>query len=136
MNLYSLIFPAESRTFPFMRWVRIILRTMHLTGMAGMTGLYFSVPLNYQYYPFAMLTFTTGFFLVALELWSNGVWLIQLRGMAVCLKLFILSFLIVTPHHGLAVMMLLIIISGVISHAPGHVRYYSILHGRSISGME
>ncbi|MDH3974588.1 MAG: hypothetical protein OEV42_09960 [Deltaproteobacteria bacterium] len=115
-----------------MRWLKISLRTLHLAGMAGMAGIFFSTPPNYHYYPFVILIYVTGFLFVAIELWSNGVWLIQLRGMAIYLKLVILSFLFALPGHEITMIIFLIIISGMISHAPADVRYYSIFHGRRI----
>jgi len=118
-----------------MRWLKITIRTMHLTGIAGMSAMFFSTPVNYDYYPFAILLYSSGLLLMTLEIWSNGVWLIQLRGIAIYLKLIILSFLYICPGHGTLMMTLLIVISGIISHAPADVRYYSIVHGRRISSL-
>lgn len=136
MSLYSLIFPAENRSFPLMRWLKITLRTIHLVGIAGMGGIFFSTPPNYQFFPFAVLLFLSGSFFVAIELWSNGVWLIQLRGIFIYLKLFFLSFIYIIPGYEIIIIILLIIISGFISHAPANVRYYSLFHGKRISSLQ
>jgi hypothetical protein len=60
-----------------------------------------------------------------LEIWCNGIFLIQLRGIAMVVKLLLLAgslYLNKDPY----VMILVILISGIISHAPGKVRYYIV----------
>ena len=130
----SLFFPPKSRIFPGQRWVKIALRSLHLVGMAGIGSILF-VP----EFPFlagsAKLLVFTGVAIAAIELWSNGVWLIQVRGLAIVLKIILLLLI---PSAGGAAQLLLIIvivISGVISHAPGDVRYYSLFHGRRIDSL-
>ena len=41
MHLKQLLFPAESRFLPGQRWVNILLRTLHLIGIAGLGGGFF-----------------------------------------------------------------------------------------------
>jgi len=56
------------------------------------------------------------------------------RGQAIFLKLFLLStvfWLFDEPQS--SVYLLVILISGVISHAPGKVRYYSLWHGKVLT---
>jgi hypothetical protein len=68
--------------------------------------------------------------LIILELFSNGIWLIQLRGIAIIIKLILL---ICMPYfNGLEsyILILVIVISGIMAHAPGDVRYFSVIHGK------
>lgn len=130
--MLDLLFPVRNRPFPAKRWTRIALRSAHLVGTAGVGGgyLYGAAPGLWQ--PYLWLTVASGVALVLLEVWSNGVWLIQLRGVAVLAKLALLGWMAHSPGHAALALILVVVISGVISHAPASVRYYSLLHGRRI----
>lgn len=132
MEIYKYIFPENSRTFNYKRWFKICLRTIHLIGISGMgSGYYFRTP-EKLLLPFIYLTIFSGILLVFLEIWSNGIWLIQLRGIAIYVKLILLATLPLISGHPVTVLIIVIVISGLISHAPGDVRYYSLLHGKRI----
>ena len=128
MSIRERLFPAESRQFPGQRWVNISLRTLHLIGLAGI-GSGFLYPAHadasnvYLY-----LTLVSGLMLTLISIWSNAIWLVQLRGQAIILKLLLLALIPLWPMLSGVLLILVIIISGYISHAPGDVRYYSIYH--------
>ncbi len=135
MRIKQLLFPACSRLFPGQRWVNITLRTLHLIGLAGIGAGYLypvgvAIPSGYMY-----LTIASGVAMVLISLWSNAIWLIQLRGQAILLKLLLLICAMVWPGAAGWLLLLVIIISGYISHAPGDVRYYSIYHRRRIEAL-
>lgn len=131
-SLLHACFPRESRGFPGKRWVNITLRSLHLAGTAGTgAGLLFAVPAA-QWQPYLWLTVISGALMVALQLWSNAVWLLQLRGLAIALKLVLLGAALVWPAAGATLFLAVVLISGVISHAPGDVRYHSLWHGRRL----
>lgn len=126
-----MIFPAQSRSFPGQRWVNILLRTLHLIAICGVAaGALFQVEqelwLNYLY-----LTLLSGSGMILIEVWNNGIWLIQLRGLVTLLKLLILSVAFVSGYQPYMIYTALVL-SGIIAHAPGKVRYYSIFHNRVI----
>ena len=126
MSLYRAIFPRENRTFPGKRWVETGMRTVHLIGTAGIGGgfLWGADPAHWM--PFLWLTVLSGLGMAVLQVWGNGVWLVQTRGLTVLLKLVLLLVLMVTqPRADLFI--LVIVISGVVSHAPASLRYYSPL---------
>ncbi|HXK57868.1 MAG TPA: hypothetical protein PLZ16_14610, partial [Gammaproteobacteria bacterium] len=87
MQLKRLLFPAESRFFPGQRWVNILLRTLHLIGIAGVGGGFFYPADGDLWRSFFDLTLWSGVGLTAIAVWNSGVWLIQLRGQAILLKL-------------------------------------------------
>lgn len=131
-RLFRLCFPAESRSFPGKRWVNITLRSLHLAGTAGTgAGMLFGVP-PAQWQGYLWLTVISGLLMVALQLWSNAVWLLQLRGLAIGLKLLLLAAALRWPHAGPPLLLAVVLLSGVISHAPGNVRYHSPWHGRRL----
>lgn len=125
MNYTKILLPQQSRTFTGQRWLSILLRTLHLIGVSGVGAAFlFSVSKD-QWQPYMLLTITSGCAMVILEVWSNGIWLIQLRGFSTLLKLLILSLMFVFEPQAY-ILFSIIIIAGLMSHAPGNIRYLSI----------
>ncbi|MGD8384340.1 MAG: hypothetical protein PVF89_02920 [Lysobacterales bacterium] len=115
------------------RWSKISLRTLHLLGVAGvgggvLLGLEQALWLNYWY-----LALLSGTLMMLMDVISNRLWLVQVRGLAVTLKLVLLVLIGTAPAWDRALVVLVIVISSVISHAPGAVRYYSLYHRRVIN---
>lgn len=110
----------------------IVIRSLHLIGIAGVGAAFlFQLP-EAQWLPYMVLILLSGSAMMLLEIWSNGIWLIQLRGLSTLLKLLILSTTFIVglqPYILVAV----ILISGTMSHAPGKVRYYSVFHRKIIN---
>lgn len=126
------LFPTENRNFPAKRWVKISLRTLHLVGLAGMgSGFLYAVPIE-AWLPYFWLMLMTGWTMLLIDVWTNGVCLMQLRTHAIILKLLILFFIFHWQMGWSAGFIVIILISGVISHAPSKIRYYSIWHRRQI----
>jgi hypothetical protein len=116
------------RTFPGMRWTNIVLRTVHLCGNAGVGGAFlYDVPVQ-QWTPFLGLTVVSGSVLMLLAVWSNGLWFVQLRGVATVVKLVLLTVGLVAGMN-VVILFSVIAISGIISHAPGKIRYYRVFGG-------
>jgi len=132
MSITSALFPKQSRGFTGQRWVNILLRTLHLLGMAGLGGGYFYVSVDDAWLGFLYLTLASGAGMMLLSIWSNGIWLLQLRGHAILLKVLLLALMLVWPEQKMSLLVVVIIISGLIAHAPGDVRYYSIFYRRRI----
>jgi len=133
-SLYRVIFPNPKRDFKGKRWLKIVLRTIHLIGVAGVGG---GVLLNVDiasWMIYLQLTLISGFTYLALELWTNGIFIIQLRGFSIILKLLLLYGLYLYPDSS-KIILAIIIISSVISHAPGNVRYFSIFHGKRLDNL-
>ncbi|PIE58482.1 MAG: hypothetical protein CSA33_03410 [Desulfobulbus propionicus] len=132
MLLKKILFPEESRHFPGKRWGNIILRCLHLAGLSVYSGgLYFEMA-HSKLLPWYLLTAMSGIGLMGLDTYGNGKWLLQNRGLAVLLKLLVLGLLAHTQIPKKWFVLMLIILSGVSSHAPANFRYYSIYHHRVI----
>ena len=72
--------------------------------------------------------------MVLIELWSHCIWLLQVRGLAIMLKLLLLGAAILLPDVADPwLLFMVIMISGIISHAPSRQRYYSPFYGRKIT---
>ena len=131
MTLYRRVFPFESRTFPGKRWVETGLRTLHLIGTAGIGGGFLWGADPSQWMPFLWLTVVSGATMAALQVWGNGIWLIQIRGLAVFAKLLLLAIMALAGTRA-DLFILVIVISGIVSHAPANLRYFSPLFMRRI----
>jgi len=135
MQFKRLIFPDESRFFPGQRWVNITLRTLHLIGIAGLGGGFFYPAEGDLWQAFFDLTLWSGFGLATIAVWNNGIWLVQLRGQAILLKLLLLGLMPLFPALRLSLFLAVLVISGLISHAPANVRYFSLIHRRRIDSL-
>jgi hypothetical protein len=132
MSFRAILFPSQSRCFPAQRWVNISLRTLHLIGLAGVGAGYLFSTADAGGAAYLWLIMASGLGLVLISVWSNAIWLIQLRGQAILLKLVLLAMIPLFPAWGALLFIAVIVISGLISHAPGDIRYYSIFHRKRI----
>lgn len=115
------------------RWLKISLRTLHLLALAGvgggvLFGLETGLWINYWW-----LALASGALLMLIDIISSPVWLVQVRGVVMYVKLILLACLGIYPEWDSLLLAVIIIISAVISHAPGKLRYYSIYHRRVIT---
>jgi len=135
--LLSLV-PLFGVTYPPMvsqeirRWSKITLRTLHIIAVAGVGGgIIFGLDQS-QWLHYWWLSVITGFGLVLIDALANRVWLIQVRGLSVYIKLALLVCLWKFPAWDIALLLTIIVLSAVISHAPSKLRYYSPYHRKVI----
>ncbi|MET0117428.1 MAG: hypothetical protein ABW090_08390 [Sedimenticola sp.] len=128
----SILFPRQSRIVPGERWLNVFLRTLHLVGMAGLGAGFLYAAADDTWRLYLQLTLATGFALVLISVYANGIWLVQLRGQMILLKLLLLAMAFWLPDSKLLLFILVVVISGWIAHAPARVRYYSLYHRRQI----
>jgi len=117
------------------RWTKITLRTLHLLSVAGvgggiLFGLEKDLWVNYWW-----LALVSGVLMMLIDILSNPVWLLQVRGLVILLKLILLVFLGHEASLDVWLLLFIIIISSVISHAPGKLRYYSLYHKKTITSV-
>jgi len=115
------------------RWTKISLRTLHILAIAGvgggiLFGLDKEIWINYWW-----LAMASGILMMLMDIISNPVWLVQVRGVVIELKLILLALMGVYPDWDKVLLVVIIIISAIISHAPGKLRYYSLYHRRAIT---
>ncbi len=135
MKLNALIFPRESRHFPGKRWTNILLRTLHLIGLAGLGAGFLYPDGSDAWRVYWLLTLYSGFGLMGISIWSNGIWMVQLRGQAILLKILLLFLIPIWPETQFGLFLVVIVISGLIAHAPANVRYHSLFHGRRVESL-
>ncbi len=114
------------------RWLKVTLRTLHLIGLAGV-----SVSIATDNFDVVSWTITiiSGLALLTLEALSNLIWFVQVRALAIYIKLALLFALFYYPDYSWHFLLLIIILSGLVSHAPSAVRYYSFIHRKEIRSM-
>lgn len=114
------------------RWLKLSFRSLHLLGFAGVFAsiLYQQPGLSYW-----VLTIVTGIGLLVLEALSNLIWFIQVRAMVMYIKFGLLYLLFAMPEYAWHVLATMIIISGIIAHAPSSVRYYSLWHRKKVTSV-
>ena len=78
------------------------------------------------------LALASGSLMMLMDIISNRVWLVQLRGLSVAVKLLLLVLMGSFPAWDGFLLVVVIIISAAISHAPSKLRYYSVYHGKVI----
>ncbi|MEW6753232.1 MAG: hypothetical protein AB1505_19970 [Candidatus Latescibacterota bacterium] len=132
MPLPRILFPRQYRAFPGKRAVRIGLRTLHLVGTAGIGGGFLYQAPREAWMPYLVLTVASGATLLLVDVWSNGIWLIQLRGVAILAKIGVLSVVHLHPAWAGEALVTAVVISGLIAHAPSDVRYWSVWHRRRV----
>jgi hypothetical protein len=114
------------------RWSKISLRTLHIIAVAGIGGgILFGLD-QAQWLHYWWLSVLSGVLLVLIDALANPVWLIQVRGLSVYIKLVLLVLLWKFPAWDISLLLAIIVLSAVISHAPSKLRYYSIYHQRVI----
>ena len=115
------------------RWTKISLRSMHLLSVAGVGGgILFGLEKD-LWLSYWWLALATGALMMLMDIISNPVWIVQVRGLVVILKLVLLLFMDRYPAWDGFLLMVIIIMSAVISHAPGKLRYYSFYHRKVIT---
>ncbi|MBA1446239.1 MAG: hypothetical protein M3H12_19935 [Chromatiales bacterium] len=134
-RLKQMLFPAQSRYLPGHRWINIGLRTLHLIGIAGVGGGYLYAAADETWRIYLDLCLASGLLLSLLFIYANGIWLLQLRGHVIMLKLLLLYAIALWPSLSMPLLLMILALSGWISHAPGSVRYYSIFYRRRIESV-
>ncbi len=74
------------------------------------------------------LLLASGIGLIILDVLSNLIWLIQLRGILIVVKLMILGGVWWWPGYAPTIVIGLILLSAVVAHAPSGLRYWSVVH--------
>jgi len=115
------------------RWVKISLRTLHLLAVAGVGGgVLFGLDRG-LWVDYWWLALVSGSLLMLIDIVSNPVWVVQVRGIVIFTKLILLIFLGHDPALDRWLLIAVIVMSAIISHAPSSLRYYSIYHRKTIT---
>lgn len=111
------------------RLFKVIVRSIHLVGMAGVFG---NALMQTSGPVYLSLAIASGIVLVMMEASSGLIWFVQLRGVSLYLKLLLLLLMHLKPEITIPCLIAVIVISGFMSHAPSWIRYFSLQHGRVV----
>lgn len=129
-RILPLLFPERRRSIPGSRPVAIAARTLHLAATGILLGGHlFGVPAP-RLLPFLWVAIASGALLILVEVAATGHWLHQGAALFVFAKL---ALLVVVPFAwGLRVPILLtvLLLGSVGSHAPRKIRHYSLRYRR------
>lgn len=111
------------------RLFKVVVRTVHLVGVAGVFG---NTMIQAPDLVYPALTIISGLVLVVLEASAGTLWFVQLRGVALYVKLLLLLFIHQFPDAAIPLLIAVIVVSGFMSHAPSWIRYFSLQHGKVV----
>ncbi len=115
------------------RPVRTTLRTLHVLAFGAYYGGHvFSVAPDRLFLALVAVV-ATGVLFMLFEIWRAPVWLHQLRGVCTYTKLALLVSTAFFWEQRIWILTLIVVLGVVVSHAPGRIRYYSVLYRRVIS---
>jgi hypothetical protein len=131
-DLAALLFPAEPRSFPGRRGLKILLRAAHVLFAGVLVGSYvFDVEAG-QRGPWFLATIGSGSLLLLLDLLESAVFLLQVRGLVVMAKIALLAGLPLFAGREAWVLGWIVLISVLSSHAPARIRYAVMLGGGKV----
>jgi hypothetical protein len=114
------------------RWLRTSLRTLHLIAFGAFYGGHLFNVEKEALFPALVAVVGTGVAFLLFEVWRAPVFLIQIRGFATYAKVALLA---ATPwfwDQRVAILTVIVIIGGFVSHAPSKIRYYALFEGRVV----
>jgi len=126
-RLFALLFPARYRYLPASRLLNVSLRSLHILGFSVFTGGYWFGQPNSELAPWLWLAMVSGGLMVLIELYGSFSFVVELRGLAVFLKLGLLALVPVAGERGLWLLATVIVLASVTSHMRGKYRHLSIV---------
>jgi hypothetical protein len=115
------------------RLSKVIVRSIHLVGIAGLFG---NAMMGTTESMYITLAIVSGIILAIMEAYSGLIWFVQLRGVTLYLKLLLLLLLHIYPDTTVPLLIAVIAISGFMSHAPSWIRYFSVQHWQVVHSKE
>lgn len=135
-GLAAVLFPAEPRPLRGRRAIKISLRALHVLAVSVFVGSHVLAVDPPRRLPWLTATIVSGLLILLLDLHESGVFLVQVRGLIVLVKVALLFSLPSFGTYSAAVLVILLLISVVSSHAPGSFRYRVVLGKGRIRGAQ
>jgi hypothetical protein len=123
--------PVPMRRLPYARAWSITARTIHIAATSILVGGYFFGAPHSALTSYLLASTVTGLVLIAIEAYSHPHWFDQAWFLAVLAKLVLLWFMRFAWAPRLLLLLLVIVIASVGSHAPRRIRHYSVWLGRA-----
>ena len=110
----------EVRDFPGRRWLNLSLRTVHLAGIVLLGAALVGAG---EVRTAAWLTLISGLAMFAGDAWANPAHLREVAGLGVLAKLALVALMVAHPAQALPVFWAILVLSTLLSHAPGALRH-------------
>ena len=117
------LFPAEPRSFPFRRGIRPLLRALHIMTTGVLLGGHIFEQSAELLLPWLWGSIGTGLALFATDLYASAAVILEVRGMAVFVKIGLLMLIPVMWDHRVALLTAALIIGAISSHLPRTYRH-------------
>ncbi len=111
------------RDFPGKRWLNVGLRTAHLSAVVLFGATLLGAG---DIAGSALLVLVSGLAMFVIDLWANPAHLRELAGFGVVVKLGLLALAAIHPEMALAMFWIILVLSTLLSHAPGGIRHYRL----------
>ena len=116
--------------------MKILLRATHVPCAGILTGAYLFGAAPALRHDWLLATIATGSLILLLDLFESGVFLLQIRGLVLILKLGLLAALPVLEGWSGWLLAVLLAMSVITSHAPGKIRHLVPFGGDRFKGAE
>jgi hypothetical protein len=113
------------RDFPGRIVLINLCRIGHVAGLAGVSAWVLAGP-RLDFHLFAVLLVASGLGIMALDTWSNPLYLRQISGLAMLGKLGLVVLMALSEDLRVPLFWLILIYSVAISHAPGRIRHHRL----------
>lgn len=123
--------PAKPPRNPFVRWLSVVLRGLHLATVIGLGAALLGAPLDGGHLALGVLA--SGAAMMALDIWSKPRMLAEWSGAALLIKLALVAWMAVDWQARLPLFWVLVLWSAVFAHAPASFRH-APWRGRGNSG--
>lgn len=127
IHLRTALFPDPPRTIPHARLLNVACRTIHLAAFGLLLGGHVWGVDADRLLPVLWLTIGSGLALMALETVVSVRWLLEVRGLAVLLKLGLLLLVPYSWEHRVLLLMAIVVVASVSSHMPARFRHASVI---------
>ena len=120
VRVFMLKHRDDVRDFPGRRWLNLSLRTIHLAGVVLLGAALVGAG---EVRTAAWLTLISGLAMFAGDIWANPAHLREVAGFGVLAKLLLVAVMVAHPSLALAIFWAVLVLSTLLSHAPGALRH-------------
>ena len=132
--LRKLMFPPEPRQLTGRRAMKVLLRAIHVPCAGILTAAYLFDAGASSRTVWMVGTVVSGLLILLLDLHETGVFLLQVRGLVVFGKIALLAMLPLLGAYRVPVLVGLLAISVLSSHAPSGIRHHLAFGGDRFKG--
>ena len=128
--LAALLFPEPRRRLAGARWWNIAARTVHLAATGTLLGGHVFGADADRLLPLLWTAIVTGGVMIALEVYPSAHWAHQVCALVVFVKLLLLCLIPLLWAYRIPILLAVVVLAGVGSHAPRRVRHFSLYYRR------